>query len=821
MTGSGSALPALVAGLALAVVAPACRSAPARPPAPVADAAAPGAEAGAATPSSDGRAPETSTRDGATAPPPAPPGDGSAPPPAPGRDGGAPPPPPPPQPPPDGPPPGAPPVPLHGSDTPLEPPLVVDTGSAIVTHLADRARDRHAREAQFQRYDHYLPLYFVNRTIGIEIVDRVARGGRDITINVTAQAPLDTPDLRAFYQGQVSLTTYAFNVDMTPVDRLRYTATIDRNAREGRPLQPGDRMEIEISPFLLGGVEGRLNYYGTAFLYIVGQGGTVPWEGIGPTIDSHPLPPAAWLGGATTLPQPYSNEPQHRFKQLAQNLAPGNAQPMVEGRRLHHTDFGDGSHTEAGNPPMDGHRNQLGPGYIQRSCVGCHVNNGRGLPPDAARTWQDVELWVRDAPWADAHYTIEGAPAMSFRMARDPATGRSSHLVTGLRPGAVLTYHFTIADSSGAPRPPTAPVRLTITAAAGDAGPGDGAHGHRVLAPPLGYVVKVGELRGQAVAPHPQLGRSLQPRNTAGAPEATVTIAGWTTTSGSYGDGTPFELRRPRYGFTGAQPALHSARVTPPLVGLGLLEAVPESTIIALADPTDANGDGISGRIQIVGDPETGQARLGRFGWKAGKARLRHQVAGALADDMGVTTPIYPTLDCGPSQPGCGAAPPAPPEMSAGDLDKLVRYVALLGVPARRDLRDDQALRGEALFQQLGCAACHRPTLATGPYHPFAELRAQSIRPFTDLLLHDMGPGLADELPEAEASGAEWRTPPLWGIGLTGGVSGGEAYLHDGRARTLAEAILWHGGEGERAREAFRTLPTGDRAAILRFLQSL
>ena len=125
------------------------------------------------------------------------------------------------------------------------------------------------------------------------------------------------------------------------------------------------------------------------------------------------------------------------------------------------------------------------------------------------------------------------------------------------------------------------------------------------------------------------------------------------------------------------------------------------------------------------------------------------------------------------------------------------------------------------MFARLGCAGCHLPTLATGPHHPFAELRAQTIRPFTDLLLHDLGPGLADDLPEAGASGAEWRTPPLWGIGLTGGVSGGEAYLHDGRARTLAEAILWHGGEGERAREAFRTSPAGDRAALLRFLQSL
>jgi CxxC motif-containing protein (DUF1111 family) len=151
----------------------------------------------------------------------------------------------------------------------------------------------------------------------------------------------------------------------------------------------------------------------------------------------------------------------------------------------------------------------------------------------------------------------------------------------------------------------------------------------------------------------------------------------------------------------------------------------------------------------------------------------------------------------------------------------MTRYVALLGIGARRDLSNPQAIRGAQVFASSQCVKCHTPDLTTGPHHPMAELRNQTIHPYTDMLLHDMGPGLADNMGEGGASGSEWRTPPLWGIGLTAGVSGGEAYLHDGRARTLEEAILWHGGEAEASKEAFRTLPSADRAALIKFLKSL
>lgn len=181
-------------------------------------------------------------------------------------------------------------------------------------------------------------------------------------------------------------------------------------------------------------------------------------------------------------------------------------------------------------------------------------------------------------------------------------------------------------------------------------------------------------------------------------------------------------------------------------------------------------------------------------------------------------TSLFPSPDCGAAQSDCGVSVS---ELSDGHLTELATYVSLLGIRARRDLNDPTASRGERLFGDSGCASCHTPTLQTTAYHPHAELRSQTIHPYTDLLLHDLGPGLSDNLPEGNATGAEWRTPPLWGIGLTSGVSGGEAYLHDGRARTLKEAILWHGGEAESAKQAFQSLSPADQDALIAFLKSL
>ncbi|WP_044186440.1 di-heme oxidoredictase family protein [Hyalangium minutum] len=612
-------------------------------------------------------------------------------------------------------------VPLFNSTTPLEPALVENTSTAIITHVGERVRDRHARESQFQAYDHFLGKYFVNRTFYVDIIDEVAKGGSQITVNMHTVYPHDGTNFRAFFRGLNTVAEYFHNGTFTRVNDYLYTASVNYNAKEGRAIRVGDRMEIEIGVFLKQPVDGRFNYYSGAWLYIVGQGGIVPFEGVGSTLDSFPLPETAWAGGRTTQNYPYSNEPAERFMQMALNLAPVNTQTFVEGRRIHHTDFGTGAHSEADNPVFTEQANKLGNSYIARSCVACHVNNGRGLPPATNTTLTNL-------------------------------------------------------------------------------------------------VVKVGKLSGSTNVSDPQLGAKLQPRSVSGTPEADVKITSWTTTNGTFSDGTAYQLRKPVYAFSNVIPTNYSARMTPQLVGLGLLEAVPESAIFALADPNDANGDGISGRMSTVVDPQTGQTRMGRFGWKASLARVRHQVADALNGDMGVTTSVYRSLDCGSSQQGCTGTST---ELSDADLDKLVRYISLLGVNARRNLNDTQAQRGETLFQSAGCSKCHTASLPTSPYHPNSELRSQTIRPYTDLLLHDMGSGLADNLPEGTASGSEWRTAPLWSIGWTAGVSGGEAYLHDGRARNLSEAILWHGGEGEASKQSFVRMSAADRDALIKFLQSL
>lgn len=615
-------------------------------------------------------------------------------------------------------------IPLYSTATALESGSVTDIGTAIVTRVGDRARDRHAREASFSKYDHYLSWYWEQRTATVEIIDKVAKGGTQLVINFYPLAPLSAPEFRAFFRGITTQGEYHTNISMQRVGTLPYlyTTTLTFNPKANRAIAIGDRMEIEASQFLAGPMNGRSNYYGTALLYVVGQGGVQPWEGQGSNLDSFALPQTAWAGGRTTLPYQYSNEPLQRFNQMAGQLTSQSAQPFMLGRRLHHTDFATGRHSErpTENPVFTEQVGKLGPQFYAPSCVSCHVNNGRAIPPG---------------------------------------------------PNVML----------------------------------------------VNAVTKVGLVDG---APDPQLGESLQPLRTGGAAgEGSVSISGYSFVDGTYGDGTPYQLRRPNYSFVGKTPSHFSVRNTPPLVGMGLLEAVPETAIAALADPQDKTGDGISGRMRLVDDPQTGQLRLGRFGWKGGSARLSHQVAIALNGDMGVTTTIFSKPDCGSAQVGCA---PASVEISDADLALMTRYLSLLGVAARRNLNDAQASQGEAAFNSAGCAACHVATHTTSAYHPLAELRSQVIRPYTDLLLHDMGPGLADSLPEGNASGAEWRTAPLWSIGLTAGVSGGaEAYLHDGRARNLAEAILWHGGEAEAAKEAFRNMSATLRAALLKFLQSI
>jgi CxxC motif-containing protein (DUF1111 family) len=299
------------------------------------------------------------------------------------------------------------------------------------------------------------------------------------------------------------------------------------------------------------------------------------------------------------------------------------------------------------------------------------------------------------------------------------------------------------------------------------------------------------------------------------------------TISGTYADGTPYELTKPTY--TVVDPAfgplgddtMISPRLAPQVVGMGLLEAVPDELLLDAADPDDTDGDGVSGRPNRVWDARSGERVVGRFGWKANVATVEQQVAGAFHGDIGITSVLHPDENCPDAQPACAAsATGGSPELTDDRLAAVTFYGRTLAVPAMRDVDDETVAAGANVFADLGCTACHTPTLTTGD-SDIAALSDQTIHPYTDLLLHDMGSGLADGRPDFEATGSEWRTPPLWALGIVDEVNGQRFLLHDGRARTFEEAILWHGGEGARAAEAFRTASAEDRAKLLAFLEAL
>jgi CxxC motif-containing protein (DUF1111 family) len=339
-----------------------------------------------------------------------------------------------------------------------------------------------------------------------------------------------------------------------------------------------------------------------------------------------------------------------------------------------------------------------------------------------------------------------------------------------------------------------------------------------------------------ATLPDPVYGTQLQDFAAPGQPAEGRMVIAVEDVPVELADGTIVTLQRPSYSVADlamgplAPDVMLSPRVAPQMIGLGLLEAIPAADILALADPDDSDGDGISGRPNIVWSPEFDIPMLGRFGLKAGAATVREQSAGAFAGDMGLSNPLHPDPwgDCTAVQADCRIAPHGQEpdardglEVDASSLDLVTFYSRNLGVPARRKVDDPEVLRGKEIFYQSGCTGCHQPKFVTHRLGGQPEQSFQLIWPYSDLLLHDMGEGLADNRPEARATGREWRTAPLWGIGLTQAVSGHTRFLHDGRARSLLEAILWHGGEAEQAREAVIALPKPDRDALISFLESL
>lgn len=393
----------------------------------------------------------------------------------------------------------------------------------------------------------------------------------------------------------------------------------------------------------------------------------------------------------------------------------------------------------------------LGPLYNARSCLRCHIRDGRSHPPE------------------------------------DPQDNAVS-----------MTFHLSI--------PPTTPEQLQLLAQ------------RRVTTlpePTYGHQLQDFAIQGHRAEGKIQIDYDEQP----------LTLA----------DGTVVHLRKPKYSISDlaygplATDTRISPRVAPPMIGLGLLEAIDEQDILALADPDDRNGDGISGRPNLVWSVKAGREMLGRYGLKAASPSIDEQSQLAFANDIGISVPLHPagSGDCSEKQSACLKAPdgnsPQYDNLEAHQevTDLVTFYAENLAVPARRDHDAPIVLAGKRLFHQSGCTACHRPSHTTRAVPDKPHLSNQRIWPYTDLLLHDMGEGLSDNRPEGVADGREWRTAPLWGIGLTRLVSGKTTYLHDGRARSLLEAILWHGGEAQAARHAVIKMSAEERKQLLSFLQSL
>lgn len=354
--------------------------------------------------------------------------------------------------------------------------------------------------------------------------------------------------------------------------------------------------------------------------------------------------------------------------------------------------------------------------------------------------------------------------------------------------------------------------------------PGAGPHGEPIPDPVYGT-----QIQPQSISLSDEVGTAVA-HDGGPPPEAEPSIE-WKTLPYSYPDGTTVELRQPELvlGALGYGP-LHpdtraGIRHAPPLPGMGLLELIEQRDLERRVDPDDVDGDGISGRLNLVWDPELERERPGRFGWKANQPSVRVQVAAAFFGDLGISNPVFPGPPCTEHQRACLDAPTGDDadgfELPEPLLDQVVFFTMSIGVVERRKPDHDKVVRGGELFDAAGCSDCHTPHYVTGEDPDYPHLSHQDVWPYTDLLLHDMGTALADGREDHLATGSEWRTPPLWGVGLARAMGEHVGLLHDGRARSVEEAILWHAGEAEASRERFAGLGAEDRGALIAFVRSL
>jgi CxxC motif-containing protein (DUF1111 family) len=630
----------------------------------------------------------------------------------------------------------------------------------LTVKLAGRFRDRHPNE---ERYDHYVDTYFAGPTFDLTLVDH----GDAVDVTIAPQASMnvqavDFKNYECFGSGMGGAIPSPTPLCATP-PALAAVGVRATNMGSSVFTTRVDRLSYgQLLDFELTFVRSR-TYYTEWFQYFVGSGRLQPKV-------QHPWAHAAGDQSVTDVTLDEFGYAQH-----VPNLTPAELENFISGKVLFEADF----QTHVGyNPPttFDCPRG-VAPGTMVPSIV---------TPPPPSPMFTPGNAYTNMA------------------------------LASIARPGDTAPACFSCHHLDGKGRPPD------------DQGMGN-------------MLLKLFAANGTVADADPMYGAVLDQRNPSGGAAEVKASVTWQTVAGKFDDGTPYELRKPVLALGSLRdgplsPSTHlSARIPRPVFGLGFLEAVPEETIVAFADPDDVNGDGVSGRPNYVTDTATGAKVLGRFGWKAGVSSLREQAALAFVNDIGVTSPLYPKHRCGILQTACLSSAPDPaPQLSNTDLDHIQSYLRGLSVPPRRNYDDPRAIAGKAIFAGIGCIKCHVANLVTSATYPVPEMRGIDIQPFTDLLLHDMGDGLADDAPieEGTATGHEWRTCPLWGNGTgtavmypavdafdpNGHPPAGGVYLHDGRARSITEAILWHGGEALPMRTAFLSMNATDRAALLAYV---
>jgi CxxC motif-containing protein (DUF1111 family) len=690
----------------------------------------------------------------------------------------------------------------------------------IVTFGSGRGRGRHEMEGEFYEFG---PLYFQQRTFQFEIRDHVAAGRDYIEIIYEPEyAYYNPPQCRNAYATQRPDGSGAgewrsdFNNNMSfdpqPISPARPDGTgqrwacfIRRNALTGSDgrLRVGDQLQVEFQTFI-GLTEtdpnfvGRRVYYTETFRFRLGQPGlmiaddpathtrissggaaTAPWVRATSAVQPNQVISTSgnmltyWTGAVGTSPQA-----THRILDRPSSTAGGYQSHVVQSGIRDFTAF----RREAHNLRWQTLRDFLnGRRLLHSSMVdGQHSEAGNGVLPELVNLARGLNVQ-------------NSCVACHVNNGRGPAPSAGA-------PVSTMAFEVSSGDLDASGRP----------------------------------------------QPHPLFGSMLQWRslNSAVPAEPQAQVA-YTVVNGTYADGSAYQLQAPSYSFVGGQSGgggtrifassfepndgassgiqFFSPRMPQNLAGLGLLEAIDEATLLERHDPNDSNGDGISGRASLLTQSGAPNPYIGRFGWKADQYSLRRFIANALRNDIGVKTSVFPQLDCTASQTACTQQAQSGGTLSDRALDLLTVYIQALGAPGRRPHTVDlpPVARGEAAFATLGCADCHTPTLRTGMKHPLAELRGQTIRPYSDLLLHDMGPDLADQLSSNGERNREWRTPPLWGMGMRQAVNGHSRLLHDGRARSLEEAILWHGGEAQASRNRFRTAAATVRQDLIAFLESL